>query len=351
MTQTRPRLTFGASVLVTACCAVFCAVQQPLVVAQDKTETPAPKDRNQPAADSAGDLIAEARKKIDTYESVKADIVEKVAIGGSRFTAVGQYVQGAGDRVRLEYTLDVAKPARDKKIEPAAAPGDEAETTGGFDFYGATNSMLQVSDGEVMYTMVKIGKDVHATRVNVKEVQRSVADMPGSSIAANWLKDLGLGGVKAMLASFEKNMRFKDRMNEKLNDDEECVRVTGTWNVEQRARMVGEGAPADAVLPGYIPDYVWLYFTPKTMFLRRVVYLKRHPAEKKIRPMVTLDFVNVEINAPVGSNAFLPPEKVTAVDETDAIIKRLEQASGKGAVPVKPENQDAAQPAIGPPAK
>lgn len=354
MTQTRPGLTFGASLVITACCVAFCAIQQPFVLAQNEKEKSEPSAGDQVAADPAAQLLAEARKKIDGYESVKADLVEKVAIGGARFTAIGKYVQGAGERVRLEYTLDTAKPsaksnsdAADKQTD-GAPDGGQVPNASGFDFFGATNSMLQVSDGEVMYTMMKVGEDIQATRVNVKEVQRSVASMPQNPLSTDWLKDLGLGGVKAMLASLEKNMQFSDRVTETLND-EEFVRVSGTWKTALRQKMIGEGAPADAVLPGYIPDYVRLYFATDNMFLRRVVYLKRHPTEQKIRPMVTLDFVNIEINAPVGSGAFLPPEKVNAVDETDAIIQRLQQAvgggtaapaaGGTGAAPVAPSTK------------
>jgi outer membrane lipoprotein-sorting protein len=326
MTQTRPGLTFVVSLFVATCCGVFFASATPFLLAQDeskKTDSPVDADKT---VDSANQLIAEARQKLAEYESVKADLVQSVAIGGSRFRATGKYLQGSGGRIRLEYRLE--SPGQKSLTDT----GQTSKTQTGESKSGAsqmaTNSMLQVSDGEVMYTLMKIGEDVRVTRVNVKEVQRSVADLPQSA-SSNWLRDIGLGGIKAMLSSFEKTMRFSDRITEKLND-QEFVRVSGTWKSEQRRQMVGAGAPADAPLPGYIPDYVRLYFTEDNAFLRRVEYLKRHPTENVIRPMVTLDFINVEINGPVESGAFSPknlPDNVTPVDGTDALIQQLTQAA------------------------
>ena len=102
MTQTRPGLTFVVSLFVATCCGVFFASATPFVLAQDeskKTDSPVDTDKT---ADSADQLIAEARQKLAEYESIKADLIQSVAIGGSRFRAIGKYLQGSGGRIRLD---------------------------------------------------------------------------------------------------------------------------------------------------------------------------------------------------------------------------------------------------------
>lgn len=341
MTQTRPGLTFALTAFAAACCAIAVGISPTnRVFAQDEKKSEQPGTDSEKAkgesADSASKLMEQARKKIGGYESVKADLVQAFSIGGSRFRAVGTYLQGTDNKVRLEYKLEELGERKTKANDTPPKTKTKTKSKA-----KKINSMTQVSDGEVMYTLMTINGEVRqANRINVKDVQSKVQAMAGKSFS-RWLQDFGMGGVKSMLASFEKTMKFGDRQVETL-DGEDFIRLTGTWKADERRRMVGEGADPEQPLPGYIPDYVRLYLHPENMFPRRVMYLKRHPTERKVRPMVTLDFVNAVINGPVESSAFALknlPEKVTLNDVTERVIKQLQSMSkppaGAGALAPK----------------
>jgi hypothetical protein len=100
-----------------------------------------------------------------------------------------------------------------------------------------------------------------------------------------------------------------------------------------------------------------LYFDRDTLFPRRILYLKRHPVRDFSRPMLTLDFVNVLLDAPVDELAFHfePPEGIVPNDITELYLKQLaagarrfdtpteDDAAGVGEAPLEsePPPQDA----------
>ena len=94
----------------------------------------------------------------------------------------------------------------------------------------------------------------------------------------------------------------------------------------------------EVVLAPYIPDRVRIYFDESTHFPRRILYLKK--AGDTQLPMLTLDFLNVQQNAPVSADdfTFYPPEGAVSQDVTQGIIEQIIRSAEKDQSPDSEEN-------------
>jgi outer membrane lipoprotein-sorting protein len=70
---------------------------------------------------------------------------------------------------------------------------------------------------------------------------------------------------------------------------------------------------------------VRIYVDRETGFPHRIMYLKKLVGREVHKPMVTLDFIDVELNQPINNNDFdyQPPDGVTPVEQTKAFVDRL----------------------------
>jgi hypothetical protein len=100
--------------------------------------------------------------------------------------------------------------------------------------------------------------------------------------------------------------------------------IEGGWKKSFRAKFLGEDADEKQLLPAFVPDDVRIYFEQESLFPRRILYLKRAESGTR-RPMVTLDFVEVQWDVELAEDAFnyTPPEKVARQDVTQAYINRF----------------------------
>ena len=262
-----------------------------------------------PAGASGNDLLKKSREKVASHQSVKAELRQKVMMGARRFEALGIYLQAPGDKIRIEL-----------KLKPTLAKGKKPKPN-------AMNSgVLKVSDGRILWTQIQLGKELSIQRCDVQEVNKAVGEI---SMFANsaWLRDLGMGGLKSMLAGLDANLDFKAAEEAEI-DGKSFLMVSGTWKDARRKSVLGDAAKPDDPLPPYIPDLVMVYFHKDTLFPRQIMYLKLHPEQKhKARPMVKLDFVNVAINESLPAQAFkyAPPEGALQQDTTNQTIEQLKQ--------------------------
>ena len=288
-----PRLTISASTFLTMACAVHFSV-----FAQNE---------DAPERVSGRALLAEAREELGKLQSVRAKLSQTIAISARKMRAEGTYLRGGDDRVRLEFSLP-----REGSNPPA------------FDSY------VQISDGQVSWRTLKVGEQESIERCNLQAVRDAIADEPRLE-RANWRTDLGIGGLKSMLASFEKLMDFSE-VTEKNIDGKDFLVITGRWNAKSLSEKIIPGeTQAKGPVPGYVPDYVRIYFDSRTKFPRRLLYLKRHPSDaQRWRPIVTVDFTDVVLNAPVDASSFqyTPPENSVPTDTTPQFIGRLKEVAG-----------------------
>jgi len=245
-------------------------------------------------------VLRAARDKLTDprVQSIKARIVERIAIGGRRFTADGLYVQGTDLHLRFEY-----------KILPETAARE-----------GLEGSFLEVCDGIILWTQHQVGKKLRITRRDVHQILDTAKPNAESNLLA---LEFGLGGLPALLAALERSMKFDSALQEEVKGRKFTV-ITGSWNdatLEKfRANMGGR-----QVMPSHVPDSVRIYFEPDILFPRRIAYLKQQHSGAAPEPLVVLDFLDIVINGPIDPRAFdyVPPEGVHTIDVTNDYLKQL----------------------------
>jgi len=251
----------------------------------------------QPAADTNG-LITRAREKLASYQSIQADVLETMAIGSRQFKATGRYLQGQNNKLRIEFSIQIGK-----------------DTKG---------SLIQVCNGQVLWTRWNLGKNSRISRRDVQQIRRAVARQRPAVLDARLMADLGLGGVKALMAALEQSMDFAKARQMDI-DGKAFYVVEGSWNKKTLSIFGSDPAQEEVLLPDHIPDLVRVYLQQDNLFPRRIMYLKRHPEKSLVRPIVTLDFVRIKLNPPLNEAEFdyEPPDDVPQVDDTEKFLKRL----------------------------
>jgi hypothetical protein len=262
-------------------------------VSQPKT---GPEDAAQitRARASAKKTLQQARQKFLSNQPIRANIVETVVLGSRKFQVLGKYLHGQGLKLRLEYQLQVGK---------------------------TKGSLLEVCDGQMLYSRQRIGKTDRITRRDVIAILGAAAknrNVPKAEL----LSELGLGGLPALLASLERSFDFIPQPGKTVDGTPFSI-LEGGWNAEYLDRLKRQ-SPIAGELPSYVPDRVRIYFD-SNLFPRRILYLKQIPGRTTYRPMVTVDFKDVVLKAQVNSDDFnyIPPDSVTPEDVTQYYLQQL----------------------------
>ena len=269
------------------------------------------------------DVLREARAKIQKLVPFQAEIVETIVVRGKRFRASGKYLQGPGHKLRLEFDLEVGR---------------------------TKGSLIQVCDGTTLFTRQKIGLVVQATRRDVprilKEMKAIAAKAGNRTRPAQFESDLGLGGLEALLGSLERSLSFTQQ-REQTFQDRPFIIIEGGWNATFLETLTDDDQPAGGGLPEYVPDRVRVYIDKQTRFAHRIVYLKKDDTRQALRPMVSLEFRNVQLNAPLNDTSFgfKPDAGIRIQDVTDDYIRQIRQTQSDGQAPGRaPGGSPAPQP-------
>jgi outer membrane lipoprotein-sorting protein len=274
----------------------------PRPAAQDNGDADENTARN--GAAQAQAALAQAREKLGAYKSIRSGINQVVDLGERRFRATGTYLQSSNLKLRLEYQVQVG---------------------------ASSGSLLEVCDGQRLWTRHTIDGQ---PRIMLRDVRQILDAVPNKDFQSMLTVELGLGGLPALFASIEENMAFHSLREETVDERQPpMIVIEGTWN--KRTAEGWKSISQDGErLPDHVPDSIRIYFQQKNLFPRRIVYLKKHPTRDFSRPLVTLDFVDVVVNAPVNDDEFyfVPPDGVPQEDVTRAYIERI-QAAGQAAQP------------------
>lgn len=274
-------------------------------------QKPAASEKSEPVdpqADAkAKATLKQAQERLAGYSSIQADLVESVMIGMRKYRAEGRYLQGPDREVRLEFQV----------------------TSKGQDGQPLTGALLQISDGSILHSSYLIGSDRRVTRQDLKQIKEAI-DKYGAGDVELQSAQLGIGGLPALLASIENAMKF-DRVDVEEIKGVRYVVLYGGWSPEyvKSAPLFKQYDIDDpASLPVYVPDRIRVYLDEQTLFPRRIFYLKTE--DGKHLPMMTLDFLNVRTNVPVGNDefVFVPPEGAAAQDVTQQIIQSIKARTG-----------------------
>ena len=277
------------------------------------------------------EVFAAVEQKLDEATSVQCRLQQTITLSGQRYLAAGLFQQGSGNRMRLQYDI---YPVRQLSTEdkPVFEAGGTPENTAKLE---ATGSLTQVSDGSVLWTYWVNGKEKSLTRRNLQEIQEAAAKVPNKDGLLN-LQSLSVGGIKALMAKLQGAMEFGTVMQQKASGAAFFV-LAGRWDENTRTRIFKLPADKPAVLPAYIPDYVRVYVDSVSMMPRRIQYLKKHsnPELKRVRPLMTIDFREMKLNADLPAETFVferpssrDDEELDEVDVTGQVILGLEQLAG-----------------------
>ena len=281
---------------------------------------------------TARELLQRARYRIHGYRSVKANLIETVVIGDRKFRANGTYLQGRDLQLKMSLNLRLGEGGKFRA------------------------SMLQVCDGQVLWTSHSTGREIEAsnstdgsekksgterriTRRDVRQILREAA-RHNQQHQCLLFAELGVGGISELLGSLEHTMAFGKVRNEQI-DGKPFLVVQGRWNIdvlknfldEQELEELRTNTDARELprLPEHMPDMVRLYFDRDSLFPRRILYLKRPRSTNSLRSMLSLNFVDVVLNAPVDENEFnfVPPDKVFPLDVTPKYIQQIRDAANR----------------------
>ncbi len=242
--------------------------------------------------------LEDAREKLINYQSIRAKVLESVSIGDRQFQLKGSYLQGDGLKLRVEYEVTLG---------------------------GTEGKLLEVCDGQLLWTQQTIGKEQRVSRRNVRQILEAAATAERSSETLLHA-ELGLGGLPGMMASIQKSVQFEKQWEQDY-DGQEFIVIDGGWKPELRSKFVGPNSDAEKPLPSFVPDRIRVYFEKASMFPRRILYLKKSEPSKSLRPMVSLDFTDVTTNQPIDAAAFTfkAPENVDRQDVTDEFLRLFQK--------------------------
>ncbi len=304
----------------------------------------------EPAAVSANlpesrDLLNQVRGALQGLDSLKCDLHETVILSGMKLQAVGTYAEASGNRVHVEFRIFPSQPAGKSDAgqlaldaEPMAISPDTAQ-----------GELTQISDGTVLFTLMKNGANVRLTRRNLRDVMDAATKVAGYD-ADHVAMDLGVGGLRGLISRIESLMEFAPVQTKKVGETEFYI-VRGRWNAKTRKELFR--LPENAVVDPrpHVPEYVVFYIDAKTLLPRRIEYRKRapDPAQKFDRPLVTLDLRNLVLNESLPDDmfAFSAPEGVKEEDVTEQTIQAIQQSA---APPASTEDPAAETPATETPA-
>ena len=258
-------------------------------------------------ADAKGALASEffdrVRQELQKHQSVKADLIQDVSIGDQVFKVTGQYLSSGNTESGLKL-----------KVNYSVIPDQ-----------GAQGEMLEVCDGKELWTLLELPGSKRVTHRNILQIQKAAAIAnPKNAPELSMSVELGLGGLTALLASLERTMVFA-AMKEEDTDGHRRTTIQGQWKKELAQRFAKN---KDDSLPAFVPDFVRLSVNSETLFPERLLYLKKQPEKKTLKPLVSLEFRNVELDGPISEESFVfeIPPGVIPEDITKIYVDRLTPA-------------------------
>lgn len=277
----------------------------PVALTAQSDASPNGDDSDSEEDSSAQVYFEKAIKTLTTHQTIQAKLVEQVTINDQPLRLTGRYV-GKDNRLRLELAVKLT--------------GD------------VEGSLLEVSDGEILWNQTEIDETRRVTFRNLKQIAAAYVKQPSAG-SASWDVELGLGGITGLMNSLQRTMQF-DQLREESQGDVRFVIVQGKWKSEFTKKWQPK---KDQPLPTYIPEMLRIYFNAETLFPQRFLYLKKNPEKEMYRPLVRLEFQDVQLNAAVETSEFqfTPPEDLVPEDVTQQYLDQLTRKNAPASDPAK----------------
>jgi outer membrane lipoprotein-sorting protein len=310
--------------------------QEPATKATPADKAPQTAEAPDPNPDAVA-LVKAARERLSKWQSIRANVVQTVDIGGGdlgvrRFKASGRLLVGEFPKLRLEFELKVGN---------------------------TVGNLLEVCDGQVLHVERRIeeaaGKQppmersseeteardsekpaIEVTRRDVQRILRATNDAEGVAVSMH-AADIGLGGLSSLLASLDRTMIF-DSIREEEHAGQKFRVVQGIWNPTYLAELQAKLGGMAPQLAMFLPERVRIYFEAESLFPVRILYLKLASQERRTyRAMLSLEFHDVEFDVAIPADAFAyrPPGGQTEKDDTEEFIQLLKASMGQAPPPVE----------------
>jgi len=280
-------------------------------------------------------IIDKAIKKIGELQSVAAELLEEVEMLGQKFSIKGRYLKAPNRRVYL-------------RLNVAGLP-DSSGTT------------LQVCDGETLWDYQQILDSQLYRKKSIKPIiERLNAPELDSKIRDQALSSMGFAGPETLLAGLRRYLKFDQKENGQLDGKAVWV-LRGTWKNRQGiVSFNSQPVPPTGPLPPYVPALATLYLGKEDSWPYRLDLVGRQitelidtrPRGPDGRPIgarrtierptpskITLVYTGVKLNANIRVDefAFQAPTTANVDDDTEIILKMLDQAIAAEAAKKKNE--------------
>jgi hypothetical protein len=295
------------------------------------TAAPPSKSADQAAASQSDEppteaelIIDKAIKKISELQSVAAELHEDVEMLAQKFTIKGRYLKAPNRRVYLRMTV-------------GGLP-DSSGTT------------LQVCDGETLWDYQQILDNQFYHKLSIKPIlERLNSPELDPKIRDQALNSMGFAGPETLLSGLRKYIKFDQKENGEHEGKPVWI-LRGTWKNRQGiVAFNSQPVPPTGPLPPYVPSLATLYIGKDDSWPYRVDLIGRQitelidtrPRGPDGRPIgarrtierptpskITLVYSDVKLNANIRVDefAFQAPTTASVDDNTEMIIKGLDQA-------------------------
>ena len=293
--QTSLRLTFAAAAFAAVVVMSFGTMG---FVAGQTAETAKEQPEGSEKLSAAEEFLQRVRQELPKHQSIKADVNQTVMVGNQQFKVTGEYLS-AGQKLKLNYTVSPDQ--------------------------GAKGQMMEVCDGKDLWTMQVLPESFRVTHRNVQQIMAAAMTAQQNNIPESTVRvELGLGGIAALLASLERTMNFDGMKSDDSGDHPRTI-VQGHWKPKFQQQFTKEKKDGEDVLQPFIPDRVRIYVNSTTLFPEQILYLKKVPRKRSFKPLVSLEFTNVQFDGPVNDDTFVfvPPDGINVEEVTQQYIDRM----------------------------
>ena len=204
----------------------------------------------------------------------------------------------------------------------------------------AMGTLVQVCDGEYLWTYRQLHDDGKLTRVNLARVAKALEQEGETGEPDSMGQIAALGGLPRMLRGLENAFHFDASHSDAFHEDsvQETVlhgvpvwRLCGRWKPDRLAKILPGKKDATRLdtLPPHLPDRVVLMLGKQDLFPYRIEYRRGggrdgRPESPPGRTLVAVQLLNVSLNVPIDPAMFVyRPGAVTVSDRTESFIKRL----------------------------
>ncbi|MGA2619253.1 MAG: hypothetical protein ABSF26_16720 [Thermoguttaceae bacterium] len=257
-------------------------------------------------------ILQAAIRAAESRRCVSARIRQQGELFGYGLLGSGRYLEARGTAIpllRLELRIQV---------------GDQ------------TSSLVQVCDGQALWSYRKLPDGQKLSRVDAVRASAELAKLPPPAGRPGGPATLpGLGGLSRLLRGLDATFQFTVAERGQLAGLP-VWKLEGGWKpgylvnfLPKQRKAIEEGKPVDlSRLPRYLPDRVIILLGQEDLFPYRIDYCRGGRGEgadgRQGRSLTTLEFFEVNLNAPVDAGQFVyAPGALPVCDETEQYLQSL----------------------------